>query len=109
MEGNGEIEMACAGCNEAQKPNAKADDITCTGTQWWLSFADPEGFKGVVVVNATSLDHAIRQTWALGLNPGGEVAGMRLERGVGPECMYKLLDKEQVLALGAEGMEEEHA
>lgn len=42
---------------------------------WWLSFADADGFRGVVIVRAHGLISAVRLTHQLGVNPGGEVAG----------------------------------
>jgi hypothetical protein len=46
---------------------------------WWLSFVDndrPEGdrFLGVAVVPAPNVVMASQVAWALGCNPGGEVA-----------------------------------
>jgi hypothetical protein len=33
----------------------------------------PYGFRGVVIVCAESMDDALNKSWALKLNPGGEV------------------------------------
>lgn len=50
----------------------------------WLSFCDPdkpEGsqFLGVVITEALGFLHAIHKTWALGINPGGEVLSTEIE------------------------------
>lgn len=51
-----------------------------TAMTWLLSFADPERprgktFLGVIFVSAPDLVSAIRHTWTLNINPGGEVQG----------------------------------
>jgi len=51
---------------------------------WWLSFADPERpkgtqFLGVIVIEAASFEEAILKTWALKLDPGGEVMGYEMD------------------------------
>jgi len=48
---------------------------------WWLSFADgtrPDGDQllGIAIVEAADLGTAIKASWALDCNPGGEVKGM---------------------------------
>lgn len=50
---------------------------------YWLSFCDadkPKGsqFLGVVLVDAESLEDAVRACWKAGCNPGGEVASIEL-------------------------------
>lgn len=42
----------------------------------WLSFAGPEGFRGVVVIDGClSIQEAYLKVTAAGINPGGEMAG----------------------------------
>lgn len=59
------------------------------GGWWWLSFCDtskPKGqqFLGVVVIEGVDLRGAIQRSWALGLNPGGEVMSIALTGGTVP-------------------------
>ena len=42
--------------------------------RFWLSFADDTGFLGVIVTEAEDIRAAAARTWALGINPGGEIA-----------------------------------
>ena len=54
------------------------------GTYFWLSFADgslPKGrqFLGVAIIRAHSMLEAVQVAHALGINPGGEVLGHKLE------------------------------
>jgi hypothetical protein len=51
---------------------------------WWLSFVDPdkpvsERFLGACCVKATDADDAVKEAWALGCNPGGEVVAFEIE------------------------------
>lgn len=46
---------------------------------WWMSFKDPgrprgQRFLGVCVVRAEDLPGALRTSWLMKCNPGGEVA-----------------------------------
>lgn len=50
---------------------------------FWMSFADgskPKGetFLGVVILEAPTLVEAHRQSWALELNPGGEMMSQEI-------------------------------
>jgi hypothetical protein len=47
-------------------------------TLWWLSFANPGEPLGVAIVRAADVVAAIRVAHALGINPGGEVFGLRI-------------------------------
>jgi hypothetical protein len=57
---------------------------------WWLSFVDraDDGedsvamHLGCVIVMATCMDEAVHEAWTRHINPGGEVAGMRLKPGI---------------------------
>ena len=44
----------------------------------YLSFAGEEGWRGCTVVEADSFLEAVLKTHRLGINPGGEVAGVEL-------------------------------
>jgi hypothetical protein len=60
---------------------------------WYLSFADRK-FKGAVVVQARGIMSAVEEANRLGINPGGEVKGMRLSPSVPlPEDMEKLTNR----------------
>lgn len=45
-------------------------------TFWWLSFATDDGPRGVAIVAGEDIDQAVRRSHELGINPGGEVAGV---------------------------------
>ena len=67
----------------------------------WLSFSDssrPSGeqFVGVVIVRSVNFLGAIVRAHALGLNPGGEVAGYPMPRSVPDEFVERLLSQEQL-------------
>lgn len=42
---------------------------------FYLSFVNENGFAGAAIVEAKGMAHAIEKAHALGINPGGEVAG----------------------------------
>ena len=72
--------------------------------QWWMSFCDPDKpkgqrFIGVVVVEAPGFAHAHQKTWALGVNPGGEVQGAQIE-GFPAEYLDKLLSRVELEEAG---------
>jgi hypothetical protein len=61
---------------------------------WWLSFADETGFKGVVILKALGMAHAIKRSHQLGINPGGEVMGYTGDFEDIPEALHnRLLNK----------------
>ena len=71
---------------------------------WYLSFADHK-WKGAVVVQAHGIMGAVEEANRLGINPGGEVRGMRLDSSVPlPEGMEemtnRLLSKADLAKLG---------
>ena len=73
---------------------------------WWLSFADgdlPKGsqFLGVAIVRGWGILAATIRAHALGINPGGEVAGVQipLERLPDPSFRERLLTREEAEAL----------
>ncbi len=73
-------------------------------TSWWLSFCDasrPTGsqFLGAVLVDGADMIDAIRASHALGINPGGEVAGHAVDaermRRVDDKWKNRLLTREE--------------
>jgi hypothetical protein len=68
-------------------------------TRWWyLSFAD-EVFLGAALVRATDIADAVREAWALKINPGGSVYAMAVEHEdkLPPsEDRERLLSKDEV-------------
>jgi hypothetical protein len=78
-------------------------------TYFWLSFVDdtrPKGeqFLGGCAVEADSVEQAIRRAWALGINPGGEVAAVQvpkhLEKNLTRYGLDRLLTKAELNAMG---------
>lgn len=52
--------------------------------RWWMSFCDPskptgEQFLGLCIVDAVDEVSATKIAWALGINPGGEIAFMGID------------------------------
>ncbi len=43
--------------------------------RFWLSYADDEGFRGVIVTEADDLLSAVAKVGLMGISPGGEVYG----------------------------------
>lgn len=72
----------------------------------WLSFCDeekPRGeqFLGVVITEALGLVHALRKTWDLGINPGGQVLSSEVENVPGfAEVKDRLLSKADLIKAG---------
>lgn len=65
---------------------------------WWLSFARPAGFLGVVLVEGRTLKAALQRAHRDGINPGGECYGFAVPPSLGApptEWQGRLLDKEQ--------------
>lgn len=76
---------------------------------WWLSFCDtgkPKGmqFQGVIIIKALGMADALRRTWLININPGGEVKGFQCTENlqmINYEKMgEKLLSKEQLKEFG---------
>jgi len=65
---------------------------------WWLSFADEDGFRGVVILEAYGFADAMRRSHEAGLNPGGEVKGFRVDPADHPEALRNRLLKKSDLA-----------
>jgi hypothetical protein len=75
-----------------------------TDTLWYLSFADgdkPPGeqWLGAAIVRAPDLASAVSRAWAVGANPGGEVASVSFTLPVPPEFLDRLLDRQGVEGL----------
>jgi hypothetical protein len=56
---------------------------------WWMSFCDPdrpEGdrFIGALVIRADNAHEMIDRSWALDLNPGGEIAFFEIPKQYEP-------------------------
>ena len=71
---------------------------------WWLSFADPkrpagEQFLGVAIVQGLDVVTAALVAHRLGINPGGQVAGIPLDddRIPGPEYRERLLSRRELV------------
>jgi hypothetical protein len=73
---------------------------------WWLSFADgtkPKGaqFLGVVILEAYGFTDAIDRSHAMGLNPGGEVMGDRVDPAKHPAHLRnRLLQRDELVDIG---------
>lgn len=77
---------------------------------FWLSFADPKRpkgtqFLGAAIVEASTFDLAIREAWHRGVNPGGEVQGIAIDKAdadrVPREWVNRLLNRQQCLEFDA--------
>lgn len=75
---------------------------------WWLSFCDPDRpkgtqFLGVAIIQGYDIIEASQRAWALGCNPGGEVMGLDITRGIHtipPKDRGRLLDKDEIEPYG---------
>lgn len=71
---------------------------------WWLSFADPdrpkgEHFLGLCIVPGGNPVQAGQIAWALGCNPGGQVAAYQLDSTPRPEFVGRLFLDPEAAAL----------
>lgn len=67
---------------------------------YWLSFADPdkpkgEQFLGVSIVYAHGITTGTIEARRLGINPGGEVVGILLERVPHSRFLNRLLNRQE--------------
>jgi hypothetical protein len=78
---------------------------------WWLSFCDdkrPTGsqFLGAAIIPGLDMTDAVVSAHALGVNPGGEVVGMAIDRErfqrVPKRYLHRLLSREECEALNRE-------
>ena len=58
-----------------------------TGDFFQLTFFGDEGFRGVVILRAPSLESALSLSYLLKLNPGGSVASAQLPSGLHEELL----------------------
>ena len=69
--------------------------------KWWLSFADGDGFRGAVVVEAADFPTAVERSHAVGCNPGGECKGWPLPAEADGEYdLDRLYGKTELEAMG---------
>ena len=59
---------------------------------WWMSFAGP-AFRGLIFTDGTDVRDALRRSWAMNVNPGGEVAGYELPYRVHATWRFVLNEK----------------
>ena len=62
-------------------------------TLWWLSYADDNGFRGVVITRAESFLMACTRANLLGVSPGGQVQGFDLPPEAEEEIEMTDLDR----------------
>jgi hypothetical protein len=67
--------------------------------QWWLSFADERGFRGVVVVYAEGFTEALMEANLHDCNPHGECRGLLIpDTIVIPSThTYRILNKSEAM------------
>jgi hypothetical protein len=73
------------------------------GTKWWwLSFANPDGFLGVIVGNGDNPWDIKDRAWEMGINPGGEIAACQLESDEVPDekFRWRLLSRQELIDSG---------
>ena len=72
-------------------------------TWYWLSFVDEDTgeFLGVVIIAGNSLESALRASWRLKLNPGGEALGYPIPDQFVPPAKHRnrLLEKHEAKEL----------
>jgi hypothetical protein len=67
--------------------HAEPRDFDDEAPWWWLSFIKPGVERlGVCIVQGRDIYDAVQKAWALGVNPGGEVMGLKFP---GPEYLPK--------------------
>ena len=69
---------------------------------FYLSFADDEGFLGgITVTDVSNIQEALRKTWALKQNPGGQVAFVQVDElrvpFVPPKFCNRLMNKDELM------------
>lgn len=60
---------------------------------WYQDYADTDGWKGAVIVEATGFTSAFIKAGALGISPGGEVVGFRVWDTASIKFPRHLLDR----------------
>lgn len=72
----------------------------------YLSFVDgrlPKGeqWLGAAIVEGLDITEAVKKAWRLGINPGGEVAGIEIEHVPSPRfCNRLMISKSELRDLG---------
>lgn len=74
---------------------------------FYMSFSDPElpeghRWLGACLVKAEDHEDATKKAWKAGCNPGGEILFVEPEREPNIKWYYRLLDKDQLMEMGAE-------
>lgn len=67
---------------------------------WWISFADEEKdeFLGVVITEAADFEVALMKTEVMGINPGGQAAGLEIPEYDDRDFVDRLLTEEECRA-----------
>ncbi len=70
--------------------------------QWWLSFADQNGFRGCVITHANEFTEALTDATLHNCNPGGECRGLPIppHKVVPLEWTYRTLSRAEAEELG---------
>lgn len=63
----------------------------------YVSYADDDGFRGAVLVEAADIVEACWRARALGISPGGQALGFGPFEGQPPHPMNRLLSKEELV------------
>lgn len=93
---------------KARRAQLLTDELSQPLRWFYLSFADDDGFRGAIIVNARGEMHAVQRCHDLGINPGGQVAIFDIPDGAPrPEGVEdRLLSKRDLDRIfGAENME----
>ncbi len=56
---------------------------------WWLSFADETHFLGAMIVDAATMEAAVRCAHRAGTNPGGTVMGSEIPPKTNPPRTFE--------------------
>jgi hypothetical protein len=92
---------------KARRAQILTDELSQPLRWFYLSFADDDGFRGAVIIEARGQAHALQATHKLGINPGGQVMTWEIREGAPlPEAVKnRLLSKEDLDRLyGSENM-----
>lgn len=83
--------------------NIRARNGILPKQQWWMSFADTDGFRGVVIAHGNDFVEALMDTNLHDCNPHGEVQAMPVpQRVVIPqEWTYRVLSRPECEELDA--------
>lgn len=75
--------------------NIRARNGVLPKQQWWMSFADKEGFRGVVIAHGNDLVEALMDANLHQCNPHGEVRAMPVppQAVIPAEWTYRVLSR----------------